>query len=339
MSQDGFQRQHQEDWRWLSTLLDELEARTTRPRLPGRLQPVLDQRVVEAWATFPARYRRLCQHLALAQHRRFSSPLVAQLNNLALRGQLLLHRRVGGGAHALLQVLAVDFPRTVRAEWRLVLLAHLFFYGPLVGIFVASLYDPSWIWSVLDPAEGAALEEMYNPASDHYLKEREANSDMQMFGFYIWNNISIAYRTLASGVLFGVGSILILVYNGITIGALAAHITQTGFTEPFFSFVVGHGSFELTAITLAGAAGLRLGIRAFAPQGISRAEALRRAGATLAPWFYGITMMLFIAAALEAFWSSTRMVSAETKYVVGGLLWLGVGAWLTIGGRERSRGT
>ena len=68
-----------------------------------------------------------------------------------------------------------------------------------------------------------------------------------MFGYYIKNNIGISFRTFAGGMLFGLGSVFFLVYNGLAIGATAGHLTQAGFASTFYPFVAGHGSFELTA--------------------------------------------------------------------------------------------
>ncbi|WP_331351678.1 stage II sporulation protein M, partial [Cellvibrio sp. UBA7671] len=82
---------------------------------------------------------------------------------------------------------------------------------------------------------------------------RESSTNIEMFGFYISNNIGVSFRTFASGILFGVGSIFFLVYNGLLMGAVSGHLTNAGFTETFFTFVVGHGSFELTAICISGA--------------------------------------------------------------------------------------
>ncbi|PAK99903.1 hypothetical protein B8W90_14245, partial [Staphylococcus hominis] len=69
-----------------------------------------------------------------------------------------------------------------------------------------------------------------------------------MFGYYIMNNISIGLRTFASGLLAGLGTVLVLLFNGLTIGAAAGHLQHIGHGDPFWRFVCGHGAFELTAI-------------------------------------------------------------------------------------------
>ena len=67
---------------------------------------------------------------------------------------------------------------------------------------------------------------------------------------------AIAVSSNAAGLLFGLGSVLFLIFNGLIIGAICGHLTEIGYGQTFWSFVIGHGAFELTAIALAGAAGL-----------------------------------------------------------------------------------
>jgi uncharacterized membrane protein SpoIIM required for sporulation len=154
-----------------------------------------------------------------------------------------------------------------------------------------------------------------------------------MFGHYIMNNISIGLRTFASGLLAGIGTVLVLLFNGITIGAVAGHLQQVGFGDPFWRFVVGHAPFELTAIVIAGGAGLQLGLRLLAPGRKRRIDALVEGGVIGARLCLGVAFMLLVAAFIEAFWSSTAAVPAWGKFSVSGVLWALVIFWLWRGGR------
>ena len=73
--------------------------------------------------------------------------------------------------------------------------------------------------------------------------------------------------------LFGVGTIFYLLFNGVFLGAVAGHLTGLGYIETFWGFVSGHSSFELTAIMLSGAAGLRIGMALIAPGNRTRRRA------------------------------------------------------------------
>ena len=173
----------------------------------------------------------------------------------------------------------------------------------------------------MSPQEVAQLERMYDPASERHKLGRDSGSDWHMFGVYIMNNISIGLRTFASGLLAGVGTILVLILNGVGIGAAFGHLQQIGSGDPLWRFVAGHAPFELTAIVLAGGAGLRLGFNLIAPGRRSRIDALVVAGRKGARLCLGIAFMLLVAAFIEAFWSSTQSIPASIKYTVSGVLW------------------
>jgi uncharacterized membrane protein SpoIIM required for sporulation len=149
------------------------------------------------------------------------------------------------------------------------------------------------------------------------------------------HNIGIAFQTFASGLLFGLGSAFFLLFNGLMIGAVAGHLTHIGFGQTFWSFVIGHGAFELSAIALAGAAGLQLGWALIAPGRLPRAEALRLAARKSVLLICGVMLFLLIAAFIEAYWSSMTAPAPMTKYLVGAALWLLVATYLLFAGRTR----
>ncbi len=319
MRQESFERKHQETWDAVQADLQRLERGRGRDGDPG----------------FAERYRRLCQQLSLARYRGYGAHLEGKLNALAVRGHHQLYTRRDGLGAGLARLVTEGFPRAFRQEWRLVLLAHLLFYGPFFGMILAIAWRPELVYSVVDPGSVSEMEAMYDPDAARFLKERDSDSDVLMFGFYIRNNIGIAFRTFASGVLGGAGSIFFLVYNGFFIGAVAGHLTQVGHVETFWSFVVTHGAFELTAIVLSGAAGLRLGLGLLAPGRKSRSRALAEAGKRTLPMLFGLTCFLVIAAFIEAFWSSMTALPPQAKYASGAVCWTLVYGYLLLAGRSR----
>src|SRR5262249_18503287 len=100
----------------------------------------------------PARYRELCQHLALARDRQYSADLIERLSRLALAGHQLLYGARGRGLDRLRNFLRADFPRAVRREWRFVWLAVALFMGPLVALTLAIPRNPDFAYVVL-PAD------------------------------------------------------------------------------------------------------------------------------------------------------------------------------------------
>ncbi|MBC3955118.1 stage II sporulation protein M [Pseudomonas triticifolii] len=320
MKQSQFEARHQAEWQRFGECLDALER--------GKAGP-------DVSALFPAEYRRICHQLALAKERAYSSHLVDPLHQLAMRGHQQLYRhRSALGAQFLAFILA-DFPRRVRTEWPFVLVACVLFFGSLMGMGLLVYGFPDLIYSIVSPEQVSDMQSMYDPAASRIGQslERGSDDDWMMFGYYIMNNIGIAFQTYASGLLFGLGSLFFLFFNGLMIGAVAGHLTEIGYGRTFWSFVIGHGAFELTAIALAGAAGLKLGWALLAPGRLTRGEALRVAARSSVQLIGGVILFLLIAAFIEAFWSSMTWPGVLIKYLVGAALWVLVGAYLTLAGR------
>jgi uncharacterized membrane protein SpoIIM required for sporulation len=314
MRQTPFEAAHTREW-------DEFEAFLEK-------KPAFDA------AEMPQRYRRICQSLALAADRQYSPALVDRLNRLALRGHHALYENRRRETQRVLEFVAAGFPALVRREWRLVLAASLLFFGPLIGLFAVLQVFPEFVHYLLRPEQIAGVHEMYDPASRR-LGMREADTNLMMFGFYVWNNVGIGFQTFAGGILAGVGSIWFLGSNGVVLGAVAGYLTQIGYVETFWSFVAGHSAWELIAIALSGAAGLRLGLAVIAPGPLTRKAALVAAARPAVQIMYGAALLFFVAAFVEAFWSPLTEVPFNVKIGVGIAGWAALIAYLTLAGRGR----
>ncbi len=327
MKQTVFEAQHGDDWSRFERSVERLQKRGPFSRKPAPDPDALPD------AEVPQTYRRLCQHLALARDREYSPDLVDRLNALVLRGHHLLYgARARRGTSKSLAFLLAGFPQLVRREAALFTAAALLFFGPLFIFIAAMQWYPDFIYYVADPRTVAGYQDMYNPANSR-IGRREADDNVAMFGFYIWNNVKIGIQTFATGLAFGLGSIFYLVFNGVMIGAVAGYLTQAGFGVPFWSFVSGHSAMELTAIAVSGAAGLRLGAAVVAPGLRSRKAALVAAAHPASRLMYGAAVMFILAAFIEAFWSPLNTFPPAFKYTVGAGMWALVIAWLAFGGR------
>ncbi|POF39129.1 hypothetical protein B0D71_26860 [Pseudomonas laurylsulfativorans] len=321
MKQSLFESRHKAEWERFSGLLDQLER---------------DGKAANA-GSFPKDYRRLCHHLALARERGYSSFLIDSLQQQVLRGHQQLYRHRSRLGASVLAFILADFPRLVREQWRFVLAASLMFFVSLGGFALLVYLYPNLVYNLIPAEQVSEMQSMYDPVAGHLGRtvERAASEDWAMFGYYIMHNIGIAFQTFASGLLFGLGSVFFLIYNGLMIGAVAGHLTYVGYGQTFWSFVIGHGAFELSAIALAGAAGLKLGWALIAPGRLPRAEALQLAARKSVLLICGVMLFLLIAAFIEAYWSSMTGPSHQTKYLVGAALWLLVVVYLVFAGRRR----
>ncbi len=324
MKQGQFEKLYGDAWVKFEALLDQAENTGSRKKTA-----ISDSDIGE----FTQLYRKICHFHSLAKERGYSSYLVDRLGELIVRGHQQLYKRKHHLRQTFIQFFLYEFPALVRREQKLIWLGTLLLYGPALLLYFFVLWQPELVYTVLNPMQAVEFEEMYNPANRIVGKARDAETNWYMFGFYIANNIGVSFQTFASGLLYGVGSIFFLVYNGLLFGAVAGHLTQIGYTETFFTFVIGHGSFELTAIVIAGAAGLKLGLSLLAPGNLTRIESMRRAAHVSIKLVYGVIFMLVVAAFIEAFWSSNNALLAWQKYFVGSIFWAFVILYFFLAGR------
>ena len=328
MNQEQFIVCHQSKWQQLETWLDDLNR-------PGARHPLPASSTIEE-VDFPYLYRSVCHHLALARARCYSHSLIERLSMLVLRAHQHLYRRPTNLWREIVFYAAAGFPSLVRREWRLVGLSTLLFFGPLVGMLVTVQLSPEMVYTLLEPEQTREFEQMYRTdLQPRPGREQDAQSEFLMFGFYIRNNTSIGFQIFAGGLLFGLGSVFFLIFNGLYIGAVAGHLLNVGHTTPFFSFVAGHSSLELTAIVLSGAAGMKLGVALINPGRLSRIRALRSHARVAIKVIYGTAGMFLIAAFVEAFWSSLAWISPAFKYLAAAFLWLAVIAYFGMVGLRR----
>ncbi len=317
MRQAVFEAAHAADWQAFEQFLDAAK------------QPPFEAHEL------PARYRRVCQALALAADRQYSPELVDRLNRLALRGHSVLYRNRRRESQQVLEFVLGGFAALVRREWRLVVAAGLVFFGPLVALIAVLQIFPEFVHYLLEPEQIATFHRTYDPANPR-LGMRTADTSLAMFGFYIWNNVRIGFQTFAGGLAAGVGSLWFLASNGVIIGAIAGYLTQVGYGRTFWSFVAGHSAPELLAIVLAGAAGLRLGLAVIAPGNATRRAALVAAAKPAVRLMYGSALMFFLAAFVEAFWSPYTTVPFEAKVAVGLSGWVAFLLYFLLAGRHRA---
>jgi uncharacterized membrane protein SpoIIM required for sporulation len=318
MKQHEFEALHQAMWQQIDAALE-------KPAVDGNAQILAEN------------YLNLCQQLAIAKERMYDGALVERLNNRALGLYRELYRYRAETRLNLFAFFKRDFPLAIFRHRFYILVAFLVMVLPGLVAGVWTYLNDEAIYSVLEGSQVRHMEQIYDPAADKIGREREADTDLFMFGFYIKNNISVAFRCFAGGLLLGIGTLFVLFFNGMFMGSIAGHLTRLDYVDTFYPFVIGHGSFELTAIVFSGAAGLRLGYAIINPGQSSRLDALRQAGREVVPMLYGIVLMLIIAAFLEAFWSSSSSLPIAVKYSVGALLWGLVLLYCFSGRRYESR--
>jgi uncharacterized membrane protein SpoIIM required for sporulation/uncharacterized RDD family membrane protein YckC len=242
------------------------------------------------------------------------------------RAEARLHRAGPRGLDVSLapvhRFLVVEFPEALRRCGGWFLLSTALLYVPLLLCAVGAALDPELADRLVSP-DMRALEDAYlDPTS------RSAEDNAAMAGFYVFNNVGIALRAAAAGAFGGLGTAWVLVSNGIGMGSFAGYLARLGALGNLLRFTSGHAAWELTAITVAGAAGFRLGAAIVSPGALTRAGALRAAGPDVLRLAGGAAVMLLVAASIEGFWSGwvlpdwVKAVFAGVQVVLV-VVWLG----------------
>lgn len=290
-----------------------------------------------------SRLLRVVSHdLAVVRGHGWDLRLESYLNDLASRGYNSFYRAPSGTTNQIVRYFTSQFPRLMRQNIGYVIAGCALFFLPFFlswGLIVAK---PELAQRVLPVEALEQMDQMYGEEST--LGETDsgvgwapsyAEKRTGMFGFYIVHNIGIAFRTFVLGITFGVGTVVTLLYNGIAIGALFGYAHSEGYGSRLFSFAVSHGSFELVAIGISGGAGLMLANALLHPGSRTRWESLVVRGLEAVQVAVGAGAMLAVAALLEAYWSPAP-IPAVFKYIVGGMLWLLVFAYIALAGHGRN---
>lgn len=315
MKQQQFEAQNQPLWDQIAAIIDGSDG---------------------ASVNLPPRYRRLCQCLALARQRGYSPALTDYLQQMVSDCHRLMYGATVARPNTLVQWMLIDFPQRVRAEWRLLVAVCIAFFGVGGAVGLLVWFDPSLAYSFSSPEELAKYRAMYAPDKLR-VGRGGSEGDFQMFGHYIWNNISIDFRTFAMGILGAIPAVFIMAYNGLMIGVVGSWLSQDpATTHTFWSFVVTHASFEVVGMLLSGVAGMKLGLALIRPGRLTRGLALQQASQYMFPVLVGAALMTFLAAFIEAFWSASPAVPVMVKYIVGGLCWLSIIIFFMFAGRGRN---
>jgi uncharacterized membrane protein SpoIIM required for sporulation len=261
------------------------------------------------------------------------SDVVRYLNRLAARAHNSLYGPPPFPKGALSRFLRWDFPRSIRRHQKFVWLSAALFVGAHVFGTVGALASEDFALRVLPPE---SLEQMLDAYSSGFDAGRDEGQDALMTGFYVNNNIGIAFRCFATGIFFGLGSAFFLIYNGLVIGTVLGHVSASGYAHNILTLICGHGWFELTAIVVSGAAGLKMGYALVATGGLTRFASLKSQASELSCLIVGAALMLAIAALIEGFWSPSA-IPAPIKWgfsLMNGLL---LYSYFALAGRSAPR--
>ena len=204
MKQEAFVARYRAEWRALELWLDARGAARAKNRRDANRVELDD-------LDFAGRYRRVCQHLSIAERRGYSPAVIEQLEQLMRRGHDVLYRPPAPRWQRVLTFFTADFPRQVRKHRSYMAIAAVMFFAPLITMIVLLQYRPELVHSVFEQANISEFERMYDPAAERHALGRESGSNLQMFGHYIMNNVSIGFRTFATSLSTCMSEVMTLV--------------------------------------------------------------------------------------------------------------------------------
>lgn len=279
-----------------------------------------------------ALYRAVSTDLMRARALGCTRDVIAYLDSLTAQAHNALYAAARSDRRLRLVSLALDFPRAFRRAWPFMLASGALFWLPFVLGWFGTLHFSGFAERVLPTS---MLESMVDAYSTGFAAGRDADTDASVTGFYVYNNVGIAFRCFATGVLFGLGSIFFLVYNGLVTGTVLGYVQKSGHAHNILTFMCGHSPFELTAIIIAGGAGVRMGYALLGTSGLTRVASLRAIADDLISLILGAAFFLFIAALVEGWWSPSSLPSL-VKWAFSALMSLLVLAFLLFAGRSRT---
>lgn len=264
-----------------------------------------------------ALYRAAAADLAIARRRFPHDPLVENLEELVGRARHLVYATPTSRGSAV-QFFARDY-------WQLVAEARLALLIAAVLLFVPSGFAAAWALDDPGGAIGLVPEQFRAPAGERPWRQFDAGEQAAFTTAIFTNNIRVTLGAFAGGVAAAIPTVLLLVYNGLLLGAVGGLMIGAGNAAGFVELVTAHGVLELTCIVVAGAAGLRLGWAIVDPGRLTRsASALREARRSLA-LALGTAPWLVIAGIVEGFRAQLAArgvgVVVTVGLVFGALYW------------------
>ncbi|MBM7715981.1 stage II sporulation protein M [Siminovitchia sp. FSL H7-0308] len=311
MNAKQFVKNHRDDWKQLERLMAELSKR--KPDINGA---GINQ--------FYKHYQKAANHLSYAQTYFPQEDVTLYLNGLVSKAHNLLYKDQISSVKQMRHFFSTTFIGLLSEQWKFVLAACVLFTLGGLGSFFSVVNDPLNLYSII-PADIAQ-----NVDPDQLGSHDGKVLSSMMSASIMTNNIQVAILAFAGGITFGLLTVYVLIYNGILIGALFALFWHSNKTYEFWAYIVPHGMIELTAIFIAGGAGLLMGYKLFVPGSLPRRIHLKIQAKRSVQLLLGTVPLFVIAGLIEGF-ITPAAISLEAKYFTAFATVIGLIFYIVIG--------
>jgi uncharacterized membrane protein SpoIIM required for sporulation len=284
-----------------------LEELVSRAR---RRVSALTQRELQELAVL---YRQAATDLATVREDPTSQALARYLNQLLGRAHNLIYMGRRPRPRGIWSFYRRAYPAVFRETFSYTFAAFLVFFAAAVAGFLVCLGDPDFQRYFLGSRMAETIErrEMWTHS---VLTVKPLASSAIMT-----NNLSVSLATFALGITAGIGTLWMMVLNGLLLGVIGAACWQAGMAMQLWSFVAPHGVLELPAIFIAGGAGLLLARGLLFPGELPRSASLVQAGGLAVRLVLGTIPLLVVAGVVEGFVSPSAL-PASVKFLLAGAL-------------------
>jgi uncharacterized membrane protein SpoIIM required for sporulation len=246
-------------------------------------------------------YRQIAADLAALREDRGSVHFARYLNQLLARAHNTIYSARRASPTAIVDYFRYDYPRIFRQNLTYCLIAFVIFLGSAFTGMALTFHDPDFKVKVLGPQMVETIERHQMWTHSIVGIKPVASSSIMT------NNMSVSFTTFAMGITGGIGTIYMMIFNGLLMGVIGAACWLSGMSLQLWSFVAPHGVLELPAIFIAGGAGLRLAYGLLFPGFLPRRESVSRAGTEAVKLLLGTIPILVLAGVIEAFVSPTGL--------------------------------
>lgn len=274
-------------------------------------------------------YRQIAADLASVREDTTSTNLAHYLNQLLGRAHNIIYMGRKTDNRNILTFYRYTYPSIFRSTFSNTFVAFLLFLAAAVAGCLLSLNDPSFSRHILGPRMIQSIEQHKMWTESIVTVKPVASSEI------LTNNLSVSIMTYALGITAGVGTVWMMLLNGLLMGVVGTACWQGRMSLQLWSFVAAHGVLELPAIFIAGGAGFIIARGLLFPGALPRGESLVRAGKLSAKLFFGTIPLLLIAGFIEGFISPSDMPIPLKFALAAGLFTLLV-LYLFFSGKERS---
>jgi len=258
-------------------------------------------------------YRQTASDLAAAREDVSSKQLAIYLNQLLGRSHNLIYMGHRPKVSALVRFYRDTYPQIFRETLRQTLLAFSIFVVTGIAAWALTIRDPTFAHRLLGAQMMDTIEQRHMWTHSIVTIKPLASSGIMT------NNLSVAFTMFALGITAGLGTIWMLVVNGLLIGVIGAATARAGMALQLWGFVAPHGVLELPAIIIAGGSGLEIARGLLFPGLMARRDSLALAGARAAKLLMGTIPMLVIAGVIEGFFSPSD-APVTMKFALAGVL-------------------